>query len=115
LTEYPQTSSWRRISALLVIVGYLGLMALAPACLFGVSPLDLGVHHHHGTASHGKLSHSSLCAWACQAGSSVALLNFGGISLALFLLLFSVFAVLTLFSQIAWASARPRSPPLLVG
>lgn len=107
--------SARRIAAVLVVIGYIGLVAVAPACLFGVSPLKFGPHHHHSTGAHAKESHSSLCAWACQAGSSLMLVNIAGMSPVLFLLLFTVIAILALFTQIAWASARPHSPPLPVG
>lgn len=102
-----------RLLALILAVSYLGLTVLGAACLFGVAPVGVGMHHHHAGPG-GKASHSPLCAWACQAGPAASLISFGVASFTLFILLWwTVTAHLTFFSQIAWASARPRSPPIL--
>lgn len=106
-------STASRLLALILAVSYLGMGGLGAACLFGVAPVGVGTHHHHAGPG-GKASHSPLCAWACQAGPVASLISFGSASFALFILLWwTVTAHLTFFSQIAWASARPRAPPIL--
>jgi hypothetical protein len=88
---------------------YLGLVVLGAVCLLGDMSGGPSAPHHADHA--GKTAHSSLCAWACQAGPSAVLISFGGVSFALYLLFWSVTSPIVFFSQIAWASARPRAPP----
>jgi hypothetical protein len=102
----------RQVLAVLLAVSYFGLVALSTVCLFGVSPVGAGTHHHHA-GSAGKAAHSPLCAWACQAGPSASLIGFGEALSIFFVLWVVVLAALANFPQIAWASARPRSPPVL--
>jgi hypothetical protein len=112
VTESRQISWCHRIAVLLIVLGYFALAAVAPSCLWAASTSNPAAHHqHHGQ----EVAHSLLCVWACQAGSSPALLDVGGMSLALFLLLYAVTVVRVPFTQSGWAFARPRSPPLLIG
>lgn len=94
---------------LVLALSYLGLATLGAACLFGDMAPGHAASHHAGHG--GKPTHSPLCAWACQAGPSAVLISFGGVSFALYILFWSVTSHIVFFSQIAWASARPRAPP----
>ena len=59
-----------RCLAVTLVVMYAALSLLAAAC-----PADAVMagedHHHHGQANHGMAMHSLLCAWSCQANTSV--------------------------------------------
>ena len=100
------------VSVLILVLAlcYLGLVALGAACLFGDMEPGHAASHHAGHG--GKPTHSSLCAWACQAGPSAVLVSFGGVSFVLQILFWSAASRIVFFSQIAWASAHPRAPPL---
>jgi hypothetical protein len=100
-----------RFLALVLALCYLGLAVLGAACLFDDSTVNQLAPHHAGHA--GKASHSPLCAWACQVGPAAALISFSTVPFAFFVLWATVITALTYLSQIAWASARPRSPPVL--
>jgi hypothetical protein len=102
--------SFGRFLALAVALCYLGLAVLSAVCLFGVAP-DSAVAHHHHSGPAGKVAHSPLCDWACQAGLSAVLIGFVGFSFALYVLFCSVTSPGNAFSQAPWASIRPRAPP----
>ena len=53
--------------AIVLVVLYTALAIGAANCL--VLHRDVPIPHHH---SHSHVAHSVLCAWACQAGPSVA-------------------------------------------
>jgi len=97
------------VPALLVAICYLGMAVLSAVCLFGGGAHADASHHHTGYP--GKPTHSPLCAWACQAGAAAVLISFNAVPVVFFVPWAAVIATLAYFSQIAWASARPRAPP----
>ncbi|HEY3197592.1 MAG TPA: hypothetical protein VGJ57_06230 [Nitrospirales bacterium] len=104
-----------QLLALTLAVGYFGLSIFAAGCLFEATPLGtIGpvAHHHHSAGSTGKTSHSPLCAWACQAGSSSTVGNVVVAPFMVFVLWGAVMCASVVYLRLAWAQARPRSPPL---
>jgi hypothetical protein len=100
----------RRFLALVLGLCYLGLAVLGAVCLFDDSTVNQLAPHHAGHA--GKTSHSPLCAWACQAGPAATLISFSIVPIAFFARWATVITALAYLSQIAWAPALPRSPPV---
>jgi hypothetical protein len=112
MTSSPaQRVSVVRALSLCLLGVYLALGVLALAC-----PLDLtlspGGHQHHSQAHHDKAGHASLCAWACQVGSSLHLSPAGTDGRPLFLCLGMAGAVYPLLPIDRPDQARSRSPPL---
>ena len=111
-------STFRHASALLALilaVGYFGLSIFAAGCLFEATPLGAispVAHHHHSAGSTGKTSHSPLCAWACQAGYSSTVGNVVVAPFMVFVQWGAVICASIVYLRLAWAPARPRSPPL---
>lgn len=104
-----RTSS--RLLALLVAACYLGLAVLGAACLFGDMEPGHEASHHAGHG--GKPTHSSLCAWACQAGPS-ALAQSANVAGPPTFLVFALFvAVRSLTPSYLAASQRTRAPPVV--
>jgi hypothetical protein len=52
-----------------LLVAYIALAAVAPACGAPMTQTDIAGHHHHHTVP----AHSTLCAWLCQVTSHVPL------------------------------------------
>ena len=59
---------WVLPFALITAVVYVTLSVSAAACLFAHQNQARTTHHHTGSATH-----SSLCAWACQANQTIDL------------------------------------------
>jgi hypothetical protein len=104
-----------QLLALTLAVGYFGLSIFAAGCLFEAKPLGAVspvAHHHHSAGATGKTSHSPLCAWACQAGSSSTVGNMVVVPFMVFVQWGGILCASILYLGLAWAAARPRSPPL---
>ena len=109
-TSRAELPSSRRFLALGLALCYLGLAVLGAFCLFDDSTVNQLAPHHAGHA--GKTSHSPLCAWSCQAGAATTLVSSSTVPFAFVVLWATVITALAYLSQISWAPARPRSPPL---
>jgi hypothetical protein len=109
-TSRAELPSSRRLLGLVVAFCYLGLAVLGAICLFDDSTVNQLAPHHAGHA--GKTSHSPLCAWACQAGPAAPLMSFSTVPFAFFVLWAALITALAYLSQISWAPALPRSPPV---
>lgn len=99
---------WALPFALTTAVIYFTLSISAAACLFAHQGQPRSAHHHTG-----GVSHSSLCAWACQANQQVDLSSATPQSqplvfVALFLLV-SAIRPSVFFQQFAQSRAPPRS------
>ncbi len=57
----------RSVIAAGMVVLYVALAIGAVACR--ANPIERGAHHHHS-----QMTHSALCAWACQANPTIGLL-----------------------------------------
>jgi hypothetical protein len=95
--------------ALSIVAVYVTLSVAAVTCVPDVGR-PASPHHHQGHDHHG-VSHTSLCAWSCQANSSVALAPSGTGNFFLLTLLSTVALVHLLGPQNQSATIRPRSPP----
>lgn len=99
---------WTLRLALATAVIYLTLAVSAATCGF--------IHQNHTPTAHdhsGGVSHSSLCAWACQANQPIDL-SFAApqlqpLVLVALLLLVSAVRPFVLFQQLAQSRAPPRS------
>jgi hypothetical protein len=99
-----------RVLSLCLVAVYIALGVLALACPLDLTPSG-GGHQHHREPHHGKAGHALLCAWACQAGSSVHL-NPSGADEQPLLLFLGVAAALCLLLPIGNRDrVRSRSPP----
>lgn len=97
---------WALPLALLTATVYLTLSVSAAACLFAHQSQPRSAHHHTG-----GVTHSSLCAWACQGNLTVDLptasLQAQPLQFVAFLLLVGT----VVFSFISQQSAQSRAPP----
>ncbi|MGQ0812515.1 MAG: hypothetical protein ACT4OO_15005 [Nitrospiraceae bacterium] len=89
-------------------VVYLALVGLAASCLF-MHAAPSGEHDHHAQHS----AHSPLCAWACQATSSVALISEPHVATAWLTECGLLVAPFALSSRLTTDRIRARAPPRL--
>lgn len=92
--------------ALTTATAYLILSVSAAACLFAHQSQARTTHHHNG-----GVTHSSLCAWACQVNSTVDLPTTSPQAQPLQFVAFLLSVGTVVPSFISQQSAKSRAPP----
>ena len=97
---------WALPVALATALVYMTLSVSAAACLFAHHSHTRTVHHHTGGSTH-----SSLCAWACQANQTVDLSPAAPQTKPLQLVTLLLLVGFSLPSLRLQQSTQPRAPP----